>query len=133
MKELSIFIDESGDFGAYQHHSPYYIVAMVFHEQNHSIEDALRSLENELENMGLSNHCIHSGPIIRGEEEYRYMSLLQRRKIFNKMIAFIRKTEMKYHCFHIEKKHMESTRKQVGCGLICVAFLAYAGMECYNK
>ena len=26
MKELSIFVDESGDFGAYDYHSPYYIM-----------------------------------------------------------------------------------------------------------
>lgn len=26
MKELSIFIDESGDFGEYDYHSPWYIV-----------------------------------------------------------------------------------------------------------
>jgi hypothetical protein len=32
-KELSIFIDESGDFGDYMPHSPYYIVTLVFHEQ----------------------------------------------------------------------------------------------------
>lgn len=33
MKELSIFIDESGDFGDYSPHSPYYIITMVFHDQ----------------------------------------------------------------------------------------------------
>lgn len=27
MKELSIFIDESGDFGEYDYHSPWYIVS----------------------------------------------------------------------------------------------------------
>ena len=31
LKELSIFIDESGDFGEYEAHSPYYIIIMVFH------------------------------------------------------------------------------------------------------
>lgn len=34
MKELSVFIDESGDFGAYEPHSPYYIITMVFHDQD---------------------------------------------------------------------------------------------------
>ena len=33
MKELSIFVDESGDFGEYNYHSPYYIITMVFHNQ----------------------------------------------------------------------------------------------------
>ena len=29
MKEISIFIDESGDFGKFNRHSPYYIVTMM--------------------------------------------------------------------------------------------------------
>ena len=37
MKEISIFIDESGDFGKLNPHSPYYIVTMVFHEQAKSL------------------------------------------------------------------------------------------------
>ena len=34
MKELSIFVDESGDFGEYDYHSPYYIILMVLHDIN---------------------------------------------------------------------------------------------------
>ena len=37
VKELSIFIDESGDFGDYDYRSPYYIIARVFHEQSEDI------------------------------------------------------------------------------------------------
>ena len=33
MKELSIFVDESGDFGNYAEHSSYYIVSLVMHDQ----------------------------------------------------------------------------------------------------
>lgn len=33
MSKLSIFIDESGDFGDYDYHSPYYIISMVYHDQ----------------------------------------------------------------------------------------------------
>lgn len=41
MKELSIFIDESGDFGVYNHHSPFYIITMVFHIQDISLTNAI--------------------------------------------------------------------------------------------
>ncbi len=34
MRELGIFVDESGDWGEYKHHSPYYIITFVFHDQN---------------------------------------------------------------------------------------------------
>ena len=30
-RELSIFVDESGDRGEYDYHAPYYIVSFVFH------------------------------------------------------------------------------------------------------
>ena len=48
MKELSVFIDESGDFGEYDERTPYYIITMVFHEQSHSISDAVKKLDQEL-------------------------------------------------------------------------------------
>jgi len=48
MKELSIFIDESGDFGEYDEQTPYNIITMVFHEQSHSISDTLTKLDQEL-------------------------------------------------------------------------------------
>lgn len=31
MRELSIFIDESGDFGPFEKHAPYYVLSLVFH------------------------------------------------------------------------------------------------------
>lgn len=43
LKELSIFIDESGDFGEYDHHSPYYIITMVFHDQQEDIRQAVQT------------------------------------------------------------------------------------------
>lgn len=55
MKELSIFIDESGDFGEYDYHSPWYIVTMVFHEQEASIQEPMEYLNRELSLLGLEN------------------------------------------------------------------------------
>ena len=65
MKELSIFIDESGDFGEYDHHSPYYIITMVFHDQQEDIQPAVSKLNQKLSYLNLDNLCIHTGPIIR--------------------------------------------------------------------
>lgn len=70
MKELSIFIDESGDFGEYEVHSPYYIITMVFHDQSNDIQPAISILNTELSYLGLDNICIHTGSIIRMEEIY---------------------------------------------------------------
>ena len=41
MKELSIFVDESGDFGEYDSRSPFYIISMVMHDQAVDITENL--------------------------------------------------------------------------------------------
>jgi len=114
MKELSIFIDESGDFGEYSYHSPYYIITMVFHDQDVSVESDIIHLNNALAEIGLKNHCIHSGPLIRREEEYRNMDIKTRQAILNKMIAFVRRIDIQYKSFYIEKKHIESRVEVAG-------------------
>ncbi len=114
MKELSIFIDESGDFGEYESHSPYYIITMVFHDQSIDIQPAIGKLNTELSYLGLDNLCIHTGPIIRKEEIYTEMDIQDRRRIFNKMIAFVRQIDVKYHCFFIEKRKISDVVDATG-------------------
>ena len=63
MKELSVFIDESGDFGEYDEQAPYYIITMVFHDQAALITDAIQKLDQELSYMDMNDLCIHTGPI----------------------------------------------------------------------
>ena len=105
MQELSIFIDESGDFGEYQPHSPYYIISIVFHNQKDAINNQIASLDKVLSNYNLNNNCIHTGPIVRREEVYQNMSLKERRNILNSFTAFIKKCPITFKIFHIEKKH----------------------------
>ena len=114
MAELSIFIDESGDFGEYEHHSPYYIIAMVFHNQQEDIQPAISKPNQELSYLNLDSLCIHTGPIIRKEEIYVNMSVDERRRIFNKMVAFIRQIDIRYKCFYIEKKHISDVVEATG-------------------
>lgn len=114
LKELSVFIDESGDFGEYSPHSPYYIITMVFHDQEVDIQENVIRLDTELSYLGLENLCIHTGPIIRKEEIYKDMGIVERRRIFNKMMAFIRSVDIQYKCFSIEKKHIKDSVEATG-------------------
>lgn len=114
MKELSIFIDESGDFGEYEQHSPYYIITMVSHDQQEDIRPAISKLNQELSYLNLDNLCIHTGPIIRKEEIYLNMPVDERRRIFNKMVAFIRQINIRYKCFYIEKRHISNVVEAAG-------------------
>ncbi|MCR5756106.1 MAG: DUF3800 domain-containing protein [Acetatifactor sp.] len=114
MNELSIFIDESGDFGEYAKHSPYYIITMVFHDQRNDIQSAINKLNVELSYLGFDNICIHTGPIIRMEEIYEGIDIFSRRRIFNKMIGFVRQIDIKYHCFFIEKRKISDVVDATG-------------------
>lgn len=108
MKELSVFIDESGDFGEYDYHAPYYIISMVFHDQQIDLTDEFNRLEHELSDIGLTAHCVHAGPVIRQEEEYRYMTLDERQRVLKKMMSFLRRLNVVCESFYIEKKHIEN-------------------------
>ncbi len=112
--ELSIFVDESGNFGEYDYHAPYYIISLVFHNQNNDIQSDLEHFENELAHLNLPNHCVHAGPIIRSEEEYKGMSLDERRKILKRLMAFIRHINISYKTIYIEKKHITDSVEAIG-------------------
>ena len=103
MKELSIFIDESGDFGEYDFHSPYYIVTFVFHNQSNDITNNIVKLDKVLQHFNINNNCIHTAPIIRGEESYQNMDLHARRKILNSFFAFLKSAKIQYQSFYVEK------------------------------
>ena len=93
MNELSVFIDESGDFGDYRLHSSYYIISMVFHDQSDDIQPQIKKLEENLSYIGYPHHCTHIGPIIRNEYEYRRDTLENRQKILKQKTLVLSKTQ----------------------------------------
>lgn len=102
MSELSIFIDESGDFGT---NSDYYLLTLVFHNQTHDISAEVSLLNEKMCDLGFSNEeDIHTAPIIRKEGQYEEISLPVRRAIFNRLYAFTRRSEISYKTFFIRKK-----------------------------
>ena len=114
MNELSIFIDESGDFGEYSSISPYYIVALVIHHQEADISAQLQQLEKSLAEAGFPHHCIHAGPIIRRENEYAYENLPTRQGLLKKLMAFVRHVNIEYTTIHIDKKHVHDSVEAAG-------------------
>ena len=108
MKKLSIFIDESGDFGEYDFHSPYYIVSFVFHNQDNDISENVKKLDDTICRFDINNNCMHTAPLVRGEEVYQNMDLHARRKILNSFFAFLKNINISYKSFYVEKKHIEN-------------------------
>ena len=110
MRELSIFVDESGDFGAYEPHAPFYLFTLVFHDQNNSIKEQLAHLEGSLADVGFNaRHCFHAGPIIRREEDYHALSITERRKCLNRILTFAKSCDISYITFSLEKKNVSES------------------------
>ena len=108
MKELSIFVDESGDFGEYNYKSPYYIVTLIIHEQEKSIIDEVKKLDLCLSNYNIEQDAIHTAPLIRREDIYKTLSKDNRLRIFDTFFHFTRKVGIKYKNIVVEKKHKKS-------------------------
>ncbi len=102
-KVLSVFIDESGDFGAYEHHAPYYLVAMVLHDQSVDISADIQGMDERMRNIGYDHHAIHTGPLIRRESTYINDMVESRKHLFNILYYFSLKLNFKYICVKIKK------------------------------
>jgi len=96
VKELSVFIDESGDFGLYESHLPFYLVTLLFHDQSVDISENINHLNDKVRQAGLPNYTVHAGPLIRRENEYLHLSLLERKRIFNFLYNFAKTTDITY-------------------------------------
>ena len=115
MNNLSIFIDESGDFGEYSPHSPYYIVSVILHEQNNNITHEVDALNHYLHQFGYrEDFVIHTEPLIRKEGLYAHISPNERRSLFTKLFVFIKRVPIVYKTFVFEKKEYDSTLKLQG-------------------
>ncbi len=115
MGKLSVFVDESGDFGAYSSHCPYYIVTMVFHDQNSDINPMIQKLDEEIQSLGYGKgFAIHTAPLIRKEEMFASVLPNERRALFSKLFYFVMKSDIKYKTFVFEKSQFENAFKLQG-------------------
>lgn len=109
MRELSVFCDESGDFGTYGPHSPYYIVSLVFHDQSIDIQREIPYLEQSISNIGFSRSLtIHTAPLIRREAEFVNVGMEKRRKLFDALFSFYRHCGITFQTFVVEKRKFGS-------------------------
>ena len=100
---LSIFVDESGDFGPYEAHFPYYLVSLILHKQSIDISKSIHIFDSHLLNLGYQHHAIHTGPLIRRESTYCNDLIEDRKRLFNALFHFARKLNFTYSCIKIRK------------------------------
>ena len=108
VKEISVFVDESGTFDSNVEGSRFYLVCMVFHDQAKSVAEDVLKLNNALAELGLpEDHAVHAGPLMRWESPYRNCEGPRRRTIFSRMMSFIRRSDITYHCFCVDKRTVD--------------------------
>lgn len=104
MKELSVFIDESGDFGEIKERPAYYLVTFVFHNQDDDIKEQVLKLEESVRNSGFTIEYIHTGPVIRREEVFAGYSMDERRKLLYKMLNFVNRCPISYLTVIVDRR-----------------------------
>ena len=78
MPEISLFVDESGESGT---ESKYYLLTLVFHEQNSSIDKQIELYENALHDKGLPDIPLHTSPLLNGHDDYQGMDIRDRKRL----------------------------------------------------
>lgn len=113
-KELSIFIDESGDYGVlgddliksdHNKQDELYVISFVFHNQGIDIKKNIEYQNQNNENYGFDiNKPLHFAPLIRGDNDF-YKSFTNEEKlsIILSESRFIKNTNISCAVFTIDK------------------------------
>ena len=104
LRELSIFIDESGDFGEVKERPAYYLVTLVFHDQKNDISGEVSRLERGVHEAGFDIEYIHTGLVIRREDIFAALTIGERRKLLYKMLNFMNACPITYECAVVNRK-----------------------------
>ncbi len=102
---LSVFIDESGDIGFDYGASKYYVVSLVFHNQNIDISNQINRFRND--------PVFHVGPLIRREDEFKNISFMERKKCVNKVLILYSILPIIHKEFTYKKKEFNEDRTKV--------------------
>lgn len=103
-RELSVFVDESGDRGG---KARYYILTLVFHVQSEDIREAVGRYEESLVRNDLPNVPFHSEPLLNGHGDYEYLTLGQRKKMLSSFAALVRYLPIRYSTFVYRRSEFE--------------------------
>lgn len=107
-KELSIFVDESGDRGG---KARYYLLTLVFHDQADDILSEVRGYERRLAENGLPDIAFHSEPLLNGHKGYEGLDIEQRKKMLVTFSALVRRLPVRYAVFSYRRSEFEDLEK----------------------
>lgn len=105
MRDLSIFIDESGSDGLTD---KYYLLTLVMHDQTDNLSNSIDSYERALVNKHLPNIPFHASPLMNGKGVYAPLDLRSRKILLGTFRVFFRHTPVSYHTFTYKTKEYSS-------------------------
>lgn len=85
-KTLTIYCDESGDFGTFDEKSPVYCMSLIMFSSEDDATPYLSEFHRRYHSKPGGDSPFHAGPIIRGEDPYRERTRGERLELFD--IAF---------------------------------------------
>ena len=109
-KTISIFVDESGNFGDLSDPARYCIIAFVIHDALSDISRFGEDLDRAYSDLGLdpSTFLFHTAPLIRQEGVFSAMNRRMRGRILERMLTFVRRVDFRYRCFCLDTKFANS-------------------------
>lgn len=105
MPEISLFVDESGESGT---ESKYYLLTLVFHEQNSSIDKQIELYEHALHDKGLPDIPLHTSPLLNGNDDYEGMDIQDRKRLLQAFFTMLQHMPIMYHTFSYEKSDFKN-------------------------
>ena len=111
MRELSIFVDESGSDGLSDRH---YLLTVVMHDQSENIADSIAAYEGALRAKGLPDIPFHASPLMNGKDQYSGLDLRARKMLLGSFRVFFRHMPVRYHTFAYATKEFASLEKLAG-------------------
>lgn len=100
MAEISLFADESGETGS---ESKYYLLTVVFHEQDDDIAPQIALYERSLRERGLPDVPLHAGPLMNGHDDYEGMDIQDRKRLLQSFFTMLQHMPVRYRTFCYRK------------------------------
>lgn len=110
MRELSIFIDESGRDNLSDY---YYILTIVLHDQSNNLDYSIKLYENSLEQRLLPNIPFHASPLMNKKDNYKCLDMSTRKKNYCNHLEYSSGT-LKFITILLYTQ-TENTNQQVNC------------------
>ena len=96
MKELSIFVDESGGQDG---HSKYYVLTLVFHDQDDAIVDEIAKYRRGIAESSREDIPFHASPLMNGHDAYENLDFKTRKLYFSRFFLLLQHLPIRYAAF----------------------------------